>query len=409
VDDLTSPSSLVMIAVAAVVAPIIAERLRRWRIPSVLFELLLGILIGPALLGWAEVTPFIDAIAQLGLYFLMFLAGYEIQFERVKGPPLKLASFGWLLSLLLGLGLALPLVLTGFALSDLLIGLAVTTTAIGTLLPMLRDRDLLDTPFGRYALAGGAAGEFGPILAITVLLSDDSPGKAVAYLAVFVTAAVLVALISVRSQPPAVVAALQKHLTTSTQLPVRIVVALLALMVYLAFELDLDVLLGAFTAGMLVRLAIPPSTVHVVEEKVEAIGFGFLIPIFFIVSGMEFDLASLGDPNTLARVPLFLGMFLVVRGLPVLLLYRKVLDGPARRALAILQATALPLVVVITTIGIDSGAMLTSNAAALVGAGMLSVLIFPMIGFKVLAGSAMAPSPNPKTGDEDATEVNDGL
>jgi Kef-type K+ transport system membrane component KefB len=396
-----SPESLVLITVAAVLAPLAAEALRRWRIPSVLFELLLGMLIGPQLLGWAEVTPFIDAISELGLYFLMFLAGYEIDFARVRGAPLRLATIAWLCSLALGLGLTLPLVVSGFALSDLLVGLAVTTTAIGTLLPMLRDRGLLASPFGRFALAGGSLGEFGPILAITLLLSDDAPAKELVLLVAFVGIAGVIAAISTRPQPPAFLEVIHRHLTTSTQLPVRIIVALLTAMVFLAYELQLDVLLGAFTAGMVVRLAVPRSEAHAVEAKVEAIGFGFLVPIFFIVSGMSFDLKSLGDPGTLARVPLFLAMFLVVRGLPVLVLYRRELDGAARRSLALLQGTALPLVVVITGIGLESGDMKPENAAALVGAGMLSVLVFPLLGFAQLARSPMGQPVEGPSRDEE--------
>lgn len=406
----TSPESLALIAVAGVLAPLCAEALRRWRIPSVLFELLLGMLIGPQLLGWAAVTPFIASVSQLGLYFLMFLAGYEIDFERVRGAPLRLASIGWLASFALGLAITLPLVVSGFALSDLLVGLAVTTTAIGTLLPMLRDRGLLETPFGRFALAGGSLGEFGPIVAITVLLSDEAPLREVLLLVAFVGVAGVIAAISTRPTPPSFLAVIHRHLTTSTQLPVRIIVALLTALVYLAFELQLDVLLGAFTAGMVVRLAIPASEAHAVEAKVEAIGFGFLVPIFFIVSGMSFDLEALADPGTLARVPLFLAMFLVARGAPVLVLYRRELDAAARRSLALLQATALPLVVVITGIGTASGDMKPENASALVGAGMVSVLVFPLLGFAQLRRSPMgrvAPSTVEHAGDGDLSGLTD--
>ena len=171
----TSPLSLVIVMGAAVVAPLLAEAFRRYRVPSVLFELLLGILIGPFVLEWAEVTPFIDGQSQLGLAFLFFLAGYEIDFAELKGPKLNRGIAGWLVSLGLGLAVAGVLVISGFAISDLLIGLALTTTAIGTLLPMLRDRGLLGTEWGGYMSAAGALGEFGPMLAITLLLSGDSP------------------------------------------------------------------------------------------------------------------------------------------------------------------------------------------------------------------------------------------
>lgn len=400
---------MVVILAAAVLAPVLAEGTRRFRIPSVLFELVLGMLIGPQVLGWAEVTPIIDTLSDFGLAFLMFMAGYELDFARIRGAPLNRAVLTWLVSLGLGLAVAGVLVLEGFALSDLLVGLALTTTAVGTLLPMLRDRGVLPTPFGAHSLAGGSLGEFGPIVAITLLLSGDNPAHEAVLLVTFVVAAVVVALLAARPKPPRVVEVLQRHLTTSTQLPVRMVVLLLSAMVLLAFELGLDVLLGAFTAGMILRLAIGPEQSEGLDPKLEAIGFGFVIPVFFVTSGMAFDLDSLADPGTLLRVPIFLLLFFVVRGLPVFALYRRLLDRHQRSALALLQATALPLVVVITGIGLDTGRMLPENAAALVGAGMLSVLVYPLAGFARLGRVAPVPPPAGEARDAVAEVTDDAL
>lgn len=381
----STATSIVIIAAAAVVAPLLAELLRRWRIPSVLFELLLGILIGPAVLGWVEVDEFIKGLSEFGLAILFFMAGYEIDFKRLKGAPLNRAVGGWIVSLVLGLGLGVVLALEGFVLSSLLIGLALTTTAIGTLLPMLRDRGLLETRFGGFMTAAGAVGEFGPILAITILLSASSPLTEAVLLVVFALLAVAVAAMATRPQPPALVEMLQRHLSTSTQLPVRIVILLIVGLVVVATDLGLDNLLGAFAAGMIARLALSPEQNTALTPRLEAIGFGFLIPIFFIVSGVNFDLdALLESPTTMLKVPLFLVMMLAVRGLPALVVYKGVLSARQRVALVLLQATALPLLVVITEIGLSTDRMTTSNAAALVGAGMLSVLVLPLIGFAVL-------------------------
>jgi Kef-type K+ transport system membrane component KefB len=182
-----------------------------------------------------------------------------------------------------------------------------------------------------------------------------------------------------------VIELMRKHLSTSSQLPVRLLLLTLTGLVLLATTLGLDNLLGAFAAGIIAKIALNKEQEEALEPKLEAIGFGFLIPVFFVVSGVKFDLESLlSSTSTLLKVPVFLAMMLIIRGVPALFLYRKVLTPRQRAALALLQATALPLLVVITQIGLESGQMRPGNAAALVGAGMLSVLIFPLLGFAVL-------------------------
>lgn len=385
--------SLVTIAAAAVIAPLLSELLRRWRVPSVLFELLLGILIGPTLLGWVEVDGFITGLSQLGLAVLFFMAGFEIDFGKLRGSPMNRAIAGWSFTLVAGLALALFLAFEGVVLSGLLVGLALTTTAIGTLLPMLRDRGMLETRFGAYLTAAGAVGEFGPVLAVTLLLSAHNAGVEAILLIIFAVLAVGVAGLASRPQPPKLVEMLQRHLSTSTQLPVRIIILLIVALVVVASDLGLDNLLGAFAAGMIARMALSNDQREALQPRLDAIGFGFLIPVFFIVSGVNFDLDALTESaSTMLRVPIFLGLLLLVRGLPALFVYRGVLARRERRALVFLQATALPLLVVISEIGLDTERMTPSNAAALVGAGMLSVLLFPLIGFKLL-GDETEPVP----------------
>ena len=402
--DRTTGISVVVIAAAAVIAPLLSELLRRWRIPSVLFELLLGILVGPAVLGWVELVPFVQGLSQLGLAILFFMAGYEIDFSRLKGSPINRGVAGWGVSLVLGLGLGVVLMLEGFVLSSLLIGLALTTTAIGTLMPMLRDRGMLETPFGGYITAAGAVGEFGPIVAITILLSADSPIEESLLLVAFAVLAVGVASLATRKQPPALIDMMQRHLSTSTQLPVRIILLLVTVMVLVAAELGLDNLLGAFAAGMIARLALSKEQSEALSPRLEAIGFGFLIPVFFIVSGVGFDLDSLLESTTtLLKVPLFLVMMLIIRGLPAMLVYRGVLSTRERSAMTLLQSTALPLLVVITEIGLETHRMRPGNAAALVGAGMLSVLVFPLAGFAVLGNRNAQPTDDaPDVGESEA-------
>ena len=382
--DSASASSLTLIVVVAVLAPLAAESLRRFRVPGVVLEILLGMLIGPQVLGLAEVTTVVAGLGNLGLSFLMFLAGFEIEVSRIKGRPLKLATGGWFLSLAIALAVAGVLVLDGFAHSDLIVGLALTTTALGTLLPMLSDAGVLETRFGGFVLAAGTVGEFLPIVAIALLLTSDNPVSTVLFLAAFVVLAVGATLVATRARSPKVLQLMRRHLHSSAQLPVRISVLLVVALVWVAGHLGLDVLLGAFTAGIVVRLFVEGDQFEAVGSKLSAIGFGFLVPIFFIVSGMKFDVdAFVEEPATLLRVPVFLGLFLVARGIPAVLLHRRELGGRDRAALAFFSATALPLVVVITEIGVESGRMLTENAAALVGAGMVSVLVFPLVGFSL--------------------------
>jgi Kef-type K+ transport system membrane component KefB len=264
-------------------------------------------------------------------------------------------------------------------LSFLYTGSAMATTAIGTLIPILRDNGELKTRFGTYLLAAGGIGEFGPILLVTLVLSTTNPLHEGAILIGFVLLAIAVALISVRlawrGWP-----ALERTFEASSQLAVRITVVLVFGLVLLASKLGLDVLLGGFVAGMIVRLALKGHELQVFESKLTAVGFGFFVPFFFITSGIAFDLAALGSATALLKLALFFVLFLVVRGTPAMLLYRRVLQTRQRAALAFYSATELPLVVAITTIAIEDGHMRPSTAAGLVGAAMLSTLVFPFVG-----------------------------
>lgn len=402
--------STLIIAAAAALAPVLAELFRRLRVPPVLFEILLGILIGPAVLDWVEVDKFVGGLAEFGLALLFFMAGYELDFSELKGRPINRALAGWGTSLALGLGVGVVLMLEGFVVSSLLVGLALTTTAIGTLLPMLRDRHVLGTPFGNLLSAAGAVGEFGPVIAVTLLLGAGEPASEALLLVLFVALAVAVGLVAVR-RPPSASSLLDRHMDSSSQLPIRVLVLLVAALVVLATRLGLDNLLGAFAAGMIARLAIRPDHARTLSSKLDAVAFGFFIPVFFVVSGVKFGLDELMEPSTLVRVPIFLALLLVVRGLPAMIVYRGILSLRARAAMMFLQSAALPLLVVITEIGLATDRMRPSNAAALVGAGMLSILVYPLVGFALLDGSPEmveeAPALQPDPGgpaDRDGTE-----
>jgi Kef-type K+ transport system membrane component KefB len=378
--------TLVLVAVAAVLAPVVAELLRRWvAVPEVVLQLAFGIILGPAVLDLAHPNDVVNALSDFGLTFLMFLAGTELDLTRLREGRMRLALEGWLLSLVLALVLGGVLVSNGIVRDRVVFGLCLTTTALGTLLPILRDAGIVGTPFGRIMFAVGAVGEFGPVVAVALLLTTKNSVVTFALLGVFVAVAAVTALLAARVHPPRFVALLRQHLNTSSQLPVRVSVLLVILLVYLTIQLGLDVLLGAFAAGIVVRLLISEEDREPVLSKLEAIGFGFLIPIFFIVSGINFDFSALEhDASAVLRIPLFCLAFLVIRGLPAMLLYRRTLTSREQRALAFFSATGLPLIVVITTIGVDEGRMRPINAASLVAAGMLSVLVYPLLGLRQL-------------------------
>ena len=214
----------------------------------------------------------------------------------------------------------------------------------------------------------------------------------------FVALALVLALTSVRLAWRGW-SALERTFEASSQLAVRITVVLVFGLVLLAGQLGLDILLGGFVAGMIVRVALKGHELSVFESKLTAVGFGFFIPFFFITSGIEFDLAALGSVEAIAKLVMFFFLFLVVRGTPAMLLYRSVLNARQRMALAFYSATELPLVVAITTIAIDDGRMKTSTAAGLVGAAMLSTLIFPFVGAALQKRAAEAGEVGPPEAD----------
>ena len=386
-------SALVMVIAAAVAAVIVLAVSPRLTIPVVVLELLLGILIGPQGFDIAQIDPTTSLLGDLGLGMLFFFAGYEIDFDRIKGRPLELAAIGWGISLILAYGIGGALAGAGIILSFLYTGSAMATTAIGTLIPILSDAGEMRTTFGTYLLGAGAVGEFGPILLVTLILSTGHPLHEAVILVIFIALAVITGLLAVRSACkgwPLV----EKTFETSSQLAVRLAVVLVFSLVALAAQLGLDLLLGGFVAGMITRVALRGREVSVFDSKLTAVGYGLLIPFFFVTSGMAFNLDALtSSASAMLKVPMFVCLFLVVRGVPALLLYRSELALRDRFALAVYCSTELPLVVAITTLAIDAGHMRSSTAAGLVGAAIISTLIFPLLGARIRRGGEPASGP----------------
>src|SRR5687767_1092744 len=370
---------LVVVTVAAVAGTVAAVLGGRGLlVPTVVVELLLGVVIGPQVLG-LETSAFLVFFSNLGLGMLFFFAGYEIDLRRIAGAPLRLAVMGWVVSLVLAYAIGGLLAATGVVVSLLFTGSALATTAIGTLLPILSDTGQLRTRFGTYLLAGGAVGEFGPILLITLVLSASSTLHNAIILVTFVALAVGIAVLAVRSSGRTV-PMFARTIDKSSQLAVRWIVVLVFALASLAAELGLDLLLGGFAAGVITRQVLKDREVPGFDGKLTAVAFGVFIPFFFVVSGMQLDVAALfSSPGSVAEMLLFFVLFFVVRGTPALWLYRGVLDRRERISLAFFQSTQLPLVLAITTLALDGGHMRSSTAAALIGAAVLSTLFYPIL------------------------------
>jgi Kef-type K+ transport system membrane component KefB len=393
--------ALVIIGLVAVLAPLVVELPPRLRLPVVVAEIGFGIVIGPDVLGWVEVDDLIDFLSELGLAFLFFLAGLEIELPRIRGQPLRLATRGWLLSIAIAFGFTGILHVSGYVVSELYLAIALATTALGVLMPILRDLGELETRFGSFTVAAGTLGEFGPILAIALLLSGQRAGVAAILLAIFTAAALLVAYLALHWRPPRLVGTLRKTMHSSAQLPVRLSLLILLALVYLASREGLDLLLGAFAAGIIVGLVTRSEEAEPLRVKLEGLGYGFFIPIFFVVTGIEFDLAELLDnPSSILRLPLFVLLFLLVRGLPAFLFYRRDLERSDRWPLALFSATALPLVVAVTTIAVEAGKMRPENAAALVGAAMVSVFLYPLIAIYLRRSATPTSAPRTRSASQ---------
>jgi Kef-type K+ transport system membrane component KefB len=383
------------IPLVAVLAPLLARGVSAWvRVPIVVFELLLGILIGPDVLDWVTISVFVDHLSDFGLAMLFFVAGSEIDFESVRGRPLVRASLGWLTSAAIGLAIG---VLIAPGETAVIIGIALSSTALGTLMPILRDAGELQTPFGRAATAIGAVGEFAPLVAISLFLGTREPGVSTLVLIGFVVVTGTAIIVATRMSHGRLHRLVRATLHTSGQFAVRVLILILAALVALSVLLDLDMLLGAFAAGVIWKLIMrnaPERDREQVDSKIEALAFGFFVPVFFVYTGVTFDLdALLASPQALALLPLFFGLLLVIRGIPAQL---SVPDGASRldrAALALLAATGLPIIVAVTNIGVDEKILDSALASALVGAGMLSVLVFPLVGMTLRRRSPTRGAP----------------
>ena len=382
---------LVAVALVAALAPIVVAILPGPRVPQVVIFLFGGVLIGPHVLGLAE-TSSIQLLANIGLGFLFLLAGYELDPALLRQQPGKLAIGGWLISAAIAVGVAAGMTAAGYIRDYVPVGLALTTTALGTLLPILRDNDMLVGQFGRDVYAAGAAGELFPILIIAVFLTRRGHFIALASVALVGVLAIALTAVPWLTGHRAVQRIVQQGQDETAQITLRGAMVLLFVLLAVASRFGLDVVLGALLAGMVMRGWAHQSNMDItsLEHKLDAVGYGIFIPVFFISYGMTLDLKAISqDP---LRLLVFFLLLLIVRGLPSLLVYRRALGTRQRVEMTFITATTLPLLIALVEIGRRDGVMLPANVAALVGAGVLSVLVYPLIAVRLHRSAPLTPA-----------------
>src|ERR671914_1822947 len=381
-------SGLLIVVAVAFLSPFLLGLAPRLRLPSVVFEIVAGIVIGPSVLGWVEVDQTIEVLALVGLALLLFLAGLEIDFGELHGRLLRLAGLGWALSFGIAVVVGLLLSATGLVETPLLVAIILSATSLGVIVPVLKDVGELNSSFGQLVLAAATIADFGAVILLSLFFSGESgPGSTAILLSAFLgLLAVTFLVIRTAERSKRVGEDLLRLQDSSAQIRVRAALLLMIALVALAEGLGLELILGSFAAGALLSLLDRDRrlTHPNFRTKLEAMGFGLFIPVFFVSSGIRFDLdALLDDPANLAMVPIFLAALVVVRGLPALA-YRRFVGRPRAVVAGVLQATSLPFIVAATAIGMELGALDSAEGSALIAAGLLSVMIFPLTGLTLL-------------------------
>lgn len=395
-------TSLLIVVATAFAAPFVLGLAPSLRLPAVVPEIVAGIVIGPSVLGWVSIDDSIRVLATIGLAFLLFLAGLEIDFRELKGRAVRLTGIGFLLSFGIAIGLAFVLKGAGLVETPLFVAIVLTATSLGIVVPVLKDSNEISSSFGQLVVAAATIADFAAIILLSLFFSREATGigTQLVLLGGLALFAVAVALFLAGAERSMSISSLFRRLQdTTAQIRVRGAFVLLVGLAAVAEHLGLEVILGAFIAGAVLTLIDTDRamTHPQFRLKLEAAGYGIFIPIFFVASGVGFDLDALTESaSTLVLVPVFLAVLLAVRGLPALL-YRGSIGGRRTAVAALLQSTSLPFIVAAAQIGMELGTISAATGAALVGAGILSVLLFPLAALTVLKsgslGHALEPEP----------------
>jgi Kef-type K+ transport system membrane component KefB len=396
-------TDLLIVVVVAFVAPLALGFFPRLRLPAIVLEIVLGIVIGPSGLGWVQVDLPIQILALIGLAFLLFLAGLEIDVERLRGRVLRLTALAFVISFAIGIVVGFALHAGGFIKSPVFIAIVLVSTSLGVIVPVLKDSGNISSDFGQLVIAAASIADFGAIILLSLFFSGkgstDTAGKLI-LLAIFGALVVVIGVVIAGLERfHGISGVLQRLQDTTAQIRVRGAFVLLIGFVALAENVGLEVILGAFAAGALLSLIDRDRQMTHPEfrVKLEAAGFGIFIPVFFVTTGLRFNLDALfASAGTVAHIPLFLLALLLVRGLPALL-YGRLLGRQKAIVAGILQATSLPFIVAAAQIGMDIGVVSEANGAALIAAGLLSVIIFPALGLTLLRRGERGPQATERT------------
>jgi Kef-type K+ transport system membrane component KefB len=392
--DKVSLVNLLGVSIIAFLVPFTLGFVPRLRIPSIVLELLAGYVFGPAVLGWIYPGPVVTIISTIGVAFLLFLAGMEIDLGALRGAPLKLGSIGFVVSFVIAVALTLPLGVANIVLTPLLIAIALSATSVGIIIPVLRDTGQLDSPTGTFTVAGATVAEFATIALLGVFFSGPGTSSIVEALLLAVLAVLAVLLLLGLSriwkwEPGRAVTSRLDD--TSSQVRVRFAVMILLASAVVAASFGFESILGTFLAGAVLAIIIRGDKFEKpFRQKLEAVGFGFFVPAFFVASGMKLDLSSINSPAAIGRVALLFVMLLLIRGLPALL-YRSHLTRRETLAAALLQSTNLSFIVVAVTVGMEIGRIRPVTGSALVLAGLLSAVVFPASAQMLLGGRTVTP------------------
>lgn len=384
------------VSIIAFFVPALLGFFPKLRVPAVVFELIAGIIFGPAVLGWIKPGPVVMIISNLGVAFLLFLAGMELDLTKLRGNPLKLGAATFLLSFAIALAIMVPFGMSGFVLSPLLVATALSATSVGIVFPVLKDTGQLDSPAGRFTVAGGAVAEFATIAILGVFFAGENANAGIEalLLAVVAVAAVLLLVVLSRAskwEPGRVVT--RRLDETSSQVRVRLAVMILLGAAVLASSFRFEAILGTFLAGAVLAIVIRGDVhEHDFRRKIEAVGYGFFVPVFFVTSGLRFSLIGVDDPQEWLRVGVFLISLLLIRAVPALL-SRKHLGRREVIASGLLMATNLSFIVVAVSVGRELGKMQPITGSALIITGLVSAVLFPMLAQQVLKGATPEQGP----------------
>jgi Kef-type K+ transport system membrane component KefB len=395
--------NLMVVALLAFAVPFVLGFFPRVKVASAVIELIAGMLVGPALLGWVEIDAPVQIMAAIGVSFLLFLAGMELDLRVLKGAALRLGAAGFVLSLTLAIAIELTFKYFGQVNTPFLVAIALSATSVGIVVPILNDSGYLHTPTGVFTLAGASAAEFGTIVLLGLFFARSGYSPAVEVVGLIVLAVLAVLLffgLIWLSRREATQRIFRRLDDTSSQVRVRLAVLVLLAAAAFAAALGFEAILGTFLAGAIFAVVIRGwDDLGTFKKKLDGVGFGFFVPVFFIASGMRLDLSALLGWYEMARVLVLLLVLLLVRALPVLL-YRKHLSGREMLASGLLQATNLSFVVVAVTVGESIGAITYSGGTGLIAAGLLSAVIFPPIAHMLLKRPSDEPAPAGAPADE---------